>query len=61
MNYRMTRISINDHSDIWQAFDGFHMMSLDIKYAVASLHGDVQTSKELVILNWEPAALGELF
>ncbi|MEO6917550.1 MAG: DNA adenine methylase [Collimonas sp.] len=54
-------VSINDHPDIRQVFAGFHMMGLDIKYAVANNHGAPQTSKELVILNWEPAALGELF
>jgi len=54
-------VSINDHPDIRRAFDGFHMFGLDIKYSVANNQGEPATSKELVITNWEPAALGELF
>ena len=54
-------VSINDHPDFRRVFDGFHMMGLDIKYSVANAQGAPQTSKELVILNWEPSPLGELF
>ena len=54
-------VSINDHPDIRRVFDGFHMLGLDIKYSVANNQGEPATSKELVILNWEPAALGGLF
>lgn len=54
-------VSINDHPDIRQVFDGHHMMETDIKYSTGNVHGPVQSSGELVILNWEPAALGELF
>lgn len=54
-------LSINDHPDIRQAFSGFPMMSLDIRYSIASVHGQPAVSQELVIMNWEPSALGELF
>jgi DNA adenine methylase len=54
-------VSINDHQDIRRVFDGFHMFGLDIKYSVANNQGEPATSKELVIMNWEPAALGGLF
>lgn len=53
-------VSINDHPAIRQVFKDFHIMELDIKYAVANV-GAQQTSRELVIMNWEPAALGGLF
>ena len=53
-------VSINDHPDIRQAFKDFHIMELNIKYAVANVEAQ-QTSKELVILNWQPDALGSLF
>lgn len=54
-------VSINDHPDIRACFEGFHIDSLGIKYAVANVHGDPQTSRELVIQNWTPDALGQLF
>lgn len=54
-------VSINDHPDIRRAFNGFCMMGLDIKYAVANNHGTPATSKELVITNWNAAESGGLF
>ena len=55
-------VSINDHPAIREVFDGHHMMGTDIKYSTGNCHGGtVQSSQELVILNWEPAALGGLF
>ncbi|MFZ6644429.1 DNA adenine methylase [Undibacterium sp. TJN25] len=53
-------VSINDHPDIRQAFEGFEMMELDIKYAVANVEAQ-RTSKELVIANWTVNAPGGLF
>lgn len=53
-------VSINDHPAIRQVFAGFHIMELDIKYSVANTETQ-KTSGELVIMNWEPAALGGLF
>ncbi|MYM80545.1 DNA adenine methylase [Duganella sp. FT50W] len=53
-------VSINDHPAIRQAFAGFHILELDIKYSVANA-GAQQTSRELVILNWEPLETGGLF
>lgn len=54
-------VNINDHPDIREAFEGFHMEELGIKYSVANAHAAPQTSRELVIMNWEPDALGGLF
>lgn len=47
-------VSINDHPDIRRAFDGFPMLGVDIKYAVNNTNGGPQTSRELVITNYEP-------
>lgn len=49
-------VSINDHPDIRRAFDGFWMEGLDIKYSTSNTHGAPQTSRELVICNWEPSS-----
>jgi len=54
-------VSINDHPDIRDCFDGFHMETLGIKYAVAIVHGEAQTSRELVITNWDQLENGGLF
>ncbi|MFZ6775788.1 DNA adenine methylase [Undibacterium sp. Ji83W] len=54
-------VSINDHPDIREAFNGLHMMGLDIKYSVSNTHGQPETSKELVIMNWQEELLGQLF
>ena len=54
-------VSINDHPDIRQAFDGHHMLGLDIKYSVANAQVKPDTSRELVIMNWTPEELGQLF
>lgn len=37
------------------------MEGLDIKYSVDNLRGDAKTSRELVIMNWEPEVFGGLF
>lgn len=54
-------VSINDHPDIRAAFADFWMEGLDIKYSAGNTHGAPVSSRELVIANWEPAALGGLF
>ena len=54
-------LSINDHPDIRAAFADFHVMDIDIKYSVGNAQSRPETSRELVIMNWEPAALGDLF
>lgn len=54
-------VSINDHPDIRQVFNGLHMLGLDIKYSVSNTHGAPDTSQELVILNWEPVLMDSLF
>jgi DNA adenine methylase len=53
-------ISINDHPEIREAFDGLPMLELDIKYSVNST-SERKTSGELVITNWETANAGGLF
>lgn len=37
------------------------MMELEITYAVGTERADRTASRELVIMNWEPDALGQLF
>lgn len=55
-------VSINDHPDIRRVFDGFHFEQLDIRYSNGNQRLlKPETSGELVIMNWEPAALGGLF
>lgn len=53
-------ISLNDHSAIRQAFDGFHMETVDIKYTVGG-GGREAARKEVIIFSWndanEPAGL----
>jgi DNA adenine methylase len=34
---------------------------LGIKYSVANTHGNPETSRELVILNYDPLSVGGLF
>jgi len=55
-------VSINDHPDIRRVFEGFHFETLDIRYTTTNQRqGKAEISGELVIMNWEPAALGSLF
>jgi DNA adenine methylase len=54
-------VSINDHPAIREVFNGLHMMGLDIKYSLASTHGEPPVSKEFAITNWEPRILDSLF
>ena len=55
-------VSINDHPDIREAFAGFHMERIDIRYSNTNQRqGTAELTGELVIMNWTPAALGGLF
>lgn len=54
-------ISINDHPDIRAVFDGLTFHELKIKYSVGNAHGEPTSSGELVITNWDPGTLGQLF
>lgn len=55
-------VSINDHPDIRRVFEGFHFETVDIRYSTSNQRqGKAEVSGELVIMNWEPAALGGLF
>ncbi|KJV25788.1 restriction endonuclease subunit M [Aquitalea magnusonii] len=54
-------VSINDHPDIRSIFNGFWMEGLEIKYSTGNSHGAPESSKELVITNWQPEVMGGLF
>lgn len=54
-------VSLNDHPAMREVFAGFKEETLDIKYSLGAVHGAPQTSGEVVFLNWEPDALGQLF
>lgn len=55
-------VSINDHPDIRQVFKGFHFERLDIRYTTANQrNGQSDLVGELVITNWKPSDLGQLF
>lgn len=51
-----------DVPDIRRVFEGFHFETLDIRYSNTNQRqGKAEVSGELVIMTWEPAALGGLF
>jgi DNA adenine methylase len=55
-------VSINDHPDIRRVFSGFHFEALDIRYTTTNQRNSQPgLSRELVILNWIPSNLGQLF
>lgn len=54
-------VSINDHPQIREAFAGLAMLDLEITYTVGMADSRRAASRELVIMNWEPDALGQLF
>lgn len=55
-------VSINDHPDIRRAFDGFHFECLDIRYTNTNQRqGKAEVTGELVIMNWQPSVLEQLF
>lgn len=55
-------VSINDHPDIRRAFDGFQFETLDMRYTTANPRsGMADVTGELVIMNWQPEGLGQLF
>ncbi|MCY1309256.1 hypothetical protein D9M70_593340 [compost metagenome] len=55
-------VSINDHPDIRRVFEGFHLERTDIRYTNTNQRqGQAEATGELVIMNWNPAALGGLF
>lgn len=53
-------VSINDHPQIREAFDGLVMHALEITYSVGTADSR-RASRELVITNWEISDLGQLF
>ncbi|RMU88275.1 hypothetical protein ALP22_00212 [Pseudomonas coronafaciens pv. porri] len=55
-------VSINDHADIRQVFEGFHFETPDIRYATTNQRQRrADVTGELVIMNWEPSSLGGPF
>lgn len=55
-------VNINDHPGICEAFAGFHIEKTDIRYTTANQrNGQADVTEELVIMNWEPSQLGQLF
>lgn len=55
-------LSINDHPAIRELFARFNTLEIDIKYSNGNqAMGAPVTSRELVITNWTPEALGQLF
>lgn len=47
-------LSINDHPDIRQAFAGFTIVPLQIRYTLARDRGD-EAAGELIVKNWDDA------
>ena len=54
-------VSINDHPNIRSAFAGFWMRELDIQYSTSNRNGSPRISRELVITNWSPDEVADLF
>ena len=54
-------MSINDHPDIRQAFDGLVMFDTGITYSVGNANGPQKESRELVIMNYQSGDSGGLF
>jgi DNA adenine methylase len=49
-------VSLNDHPAIRQAFEGFHIESVDITYTVGG--GDrAAARKEVIIFSWDEASI----
>lgn len=55
-------VSLNDHPEIRRVFAGFHIETLETRYCNTNQRQVQATvSRELVIMNWMPSALGGLF
>lgn len=55
-------VSINDHADIRQVFQGVHFETLDIRYTTANQKlGIAEVSGESLVMNWQPDDFGDLF
>ena len=55
-------VSINDHPDIRRVFEGFHFETTEIRYTTTNQRqGKAEVTGELIVMNWEPEALGGLF
>ncbi|VWC25410.1 DNA methyltransferase [Burkholderia diffusa] len=47
-------VSLNDHSDIRRAFDGFHIETVPIQFTVGG--GKGVDRNDLIIFSWDDAA-----
>ncbi|BAP43944.1 prophage adenine modification methytransferase [Pseudomonas sp. StFLB209] len=55
-------VGINDHPDIREVFQGFHIKELDIGYTMTNQRiGKSEVVGELVVMNWQPSLMGMLF
>lgn len=57
-------VSINDHPAIREAYSGLTIIdgeALGIKYSMSNMHGLPETSRELVITNYDPMSASGLF
>ena len=55
-------VSINDHPDIRRVFEGFHFETTEIHYTTTNKRqGKAEVTGGLIVMNWEPEALGGLF
>lgn len=55
-------VSVNDHPDIRRAFEGFHFECLYVRYSNTNQRqGKAEMTGELVIMNWAPSELQQLF
>ena len=48
-------VSLSDHPAIRQAFDGFHIETVDIKYTVGG-GGRKAARQEVILFSWDDAA-----
>ena len=54
-------VSINDHPEIREAFDGHYIERTDIRYSCTNQRsGQADVTGELIIMNWKPQELGLL-
>ncbi len=55
-------VSINDHPDIRQVFNGFYFEVLNVCYSISNKkQGKGTVSSEMVVMNWEPQDLNRMF
>jgi DNA adenine methylase len=48
-------VSLNDHPAIREAFEGFHIETVDVRYTVGGVGERAAARKELIIFSWDDA------